>query len=57
MHSTQDAETLTLFSSLYSQPCKATYEHGKYSGNIFLLRNNLVDEGGVLLLALVGEAP
>ncbi|XP_059740372.1 uncharacterized protein [Bos taurus] len=33
----------------------AAYEHGKYSGIIPLLRNNPVDQGGALLLALVGE--
>ena len=57
MHGTQDAETLTLFSSLYLQACEAAYEHGKYSGNVFLLGNHLAYEGGVLLPALVGEVP
>ena len=28
MHGTQDAETLTLFSSLYLQACEAAYEGG-----------------------------
>ena len=56
MHSIQDAGTLTLFSSLYSQACGAAYEHGKYSWTVPLLRNNLTDEGGVLWPALAGEA-
>lgn len=53
MHGTLDAETLTLFSSLYSQACEAAYGHDKYSGSVL----HLADEGGVLLLALVGEVP
>lgn len=53
MHGTHDAETLTLFSSLYSQACEAAYGHDKYSGNVL----HLAYEGGVLLLALVGEVP
>ena len=53
----QDAETLTLFSSLQSQESGEACEHGKYSGIIILLRDNPTDKGGVLWLALVGEWP
>ena len=45
---TQDAETLTLFSSLQSQKSGEACEHGKYSGIITLLRDNPTDKGGVL---------
>jgi len=44
----QDAETLTLFSSLQSQESGEACEHGKYSGIIILLRDNPTDKGGVL---------
>ena len=53
----QDADTLTLFSSLQSQESGEAYEHGKYSGIINLLRDNPTDKGGLLWLALVGEWP
>ena len=36
---------------------ETTNKNGKYSGIIPLLRNNLNDGGGALLLAVVGEAP
>ena len=45
---TQDADTLTLFSSMQSQESREAYEHGKYSGIITLLRDNPTDKGGVL---------
>lgn len=48
----QDAETLTLFSSLQSQESGEACEHGKYSGIIILLRDNPTDKGGVLWLWL-----
>ena len=54
---TQEAETLTLFSSLQSQESGDACEHGKYSGIIILLRDTPTDKGGVLWLALVGEWP
>jgi len=49
---TQEAETLTLFSSLQSQESGDACEHGKYSGIIILLRDNPTDKGGVLWLWL-----
>ena len=53
----QDAEKLTLFSSLDSQESGEACEHGKYSGIMMLLRDNPTDKGGVLGLSLVGEWP
>ena len=43
-----------MFAFLYSQAYRADYEHGKYSGIIPLLRNNLADESGVFLLTDAG---
>lgn len=57
MQKIQDAEKLTLFSSLESQESREACEHGKYSGIIILLRDNPTDKGGVLGLSLVGEWP
>ena len=57
MQKIQDAEKLTLFSSLESQESGEACEHGKYSGIMMLLRDNPTDKGGVLGLSLVGEWP
>ena len=57
MQKIQDAETLTLFSSLESQESGEACEHGKYTGIMMLLRDNPTDKGGVLGLSLVGEWP
>lgn len=46
MQKIQDADTLTLFSSLQSQESGEANEHGKYSGIITLLRDNPTEKVG-----------
>ena len=46
MQEIQDADTLTLFSSLQSQESGEANEHGKYSGIITLLRDNPTEKVG-----------